>query len=771
MMNLSRRLVAAFTLCLLSSLDSFSTYGQTTTTSAAPSNATPSAKSDEVVRLSDFTVTAETDKGYVASESITGSRVATPIKDLPFAVNVVTNEFLDDFGFFDFNENFGYTSSVNAIDNGGNNTIRGYTSQYMLRDGFFRLGMNDKSNVDRIEVIKGPSAAIYGQAQPGGMINVITRHPKKSDHLSAYAKATLGSYDIDRVELSANGPVPGLRDTYFLVTAADYERTFDTPMTTLRNRSASLALQRYFAGNGSLLVQYNYMRNQTHSVQSTVPELYNSTTKRYEGIAFPLANLQQNGPASETSRDVNDVTVTLEKPINDTFSVRLASNWYHRHKWLFNAGNGSQYDYLKGVLTKGAPAEGLIGEDGGGVQADLLARYEMFGGKLKNKTLLTFDFSDYYRWDPTWQLPANSPLIVNNTATTVAPGPFGSYWFRNIYIGQPIDYSVPAFSRDVYTNTTRYNKNRASIWGANLRHQATLFDERLLLFASLRFDDVRFSLHDYLKGIVTKPKATAWSPSVGFNYKANSHVAVYGSRSNGFNANAQNRAASDGDQPNEKSYGYDYGVKCSFLEDRLQFTAGGYYIVRNNVKTTELLENGTTATAFQGSQLARGIELDFTYRITDSFTVLGGYGHTNAKYTYFGRNIGAVGRPTSKVPSNNLGLATKYVFSGALKGFSVNAGLIYMSEISAENPNTGDIFAPASAGGAYLGNDGRADIKIPSYYTIDLGLHYTFGSEREGHLTHTVDFFVKNLTDKFYLNAARFATDGRAYYVGYRLGY
>ena len=723
------------------------------------------------MRLSDFTVTAESDKGYVASESITGSRVATPIKDLPFAVNVVTSEFLDDFGFFDFTENFGYTSSVNAIDNGGNNTVRGYTSQYMLRDGFFRLGMNDKSNVDRIEVIKGPSAAIYGQAQPGGMINVITRHPKKTDRVEASAGVTLGSYNTDRVELRANGPVPHLADTYFLATAADYERTFDTPMTTLRNRSASLALQRYFGNNGSLLVQYNYMRNQTHSVQSTVPELYNSTTARFEGIAFDLSNLQQNGPASETTRDVNDVTVTLEKPVNDVFSVRVAGNWYHRHKWLFNAGNGVQYDYLKGVLAKGTPSEGIIGEDGGGVQADLLARYEFLSGKIKNKTLLTFDFSDYYRWDPTRQLPANSPMVINNTATTTAPGPFGTYWFRNIFVGQPVDYSVPAFSRDVYTDTSRYNKNRASIWGANLRHQTSLFDERLLLFASLRFDDVRFSLHDYLKNIVTKPKATAWSPSFGFNYKANQHLAIYGSRSNGFNANAQNRAASDGDQPNEKSYGYDYGVKCSFLDERLVFTAGGYYIVRDNVKTTELLSNGTTANAFEGSQLARGVELDFTYRVTENFTVLGGYGHTNAKYTYFGRNIGAVGRPTSKVPSDNLGLAAKYVFSGALQGFSATVGLIYMSEIAAENPNTGDIFAPASAGGAYIGNNGRADIKIPSYTTVDVGLHYTFHTERGARLSHTVDFFVKNITDKFYLNAARFATDGRGYYVGYRLSY
>ncbi|HEU5078735.1 MAG TPA: TonB-dependent receptor [Opitutaceae bacterium] len=720
--------------------------------------------SGETVNLPEFTVTAGSHVGYIASESVTGSRVATPIKDLPFAVNVVTSEFLDDFAFFDIEENLGYTSSVNAVDNAGNNTIRGYTSQYMLRDGFFRIGMNDKTNIDRIEVIKGPSAAIYGQAQPGGMINVITKHPKQVKEIEGTAGVSVGSYDTIRGQFNLTGPVGLLGETYFLVTGADYERTYDTPMATLRNRSVGVALQHYFSNGGNLLVQYNYMRNQSHSVRSTVPELYNSTTKRYEGLALDLANLQQNGPNSETSRDVNDVTITFEQRLNSVFSVRAATNWYHRHKWLFNAGNGSQYDYLKNTLSRGTPSYGLIGEDGGGVQADLLARYKFFNGKVTNKTLLTFDFSDYYRWDPTWQLASQYQI----TDPSKIPSN-GMYWLKTITIGQPIDYTIPAFNPAVYSNVTRYNKNRASIWGANLRHQMGLFDDTLLLFASLRYDNVKFALRDYLKHLDLKPSATAWSPSAGFNYKATSHIAVYGSRSNGFNANAQNRAASDGTQPNEKSYGYDYGVKCSFLDDRLVFTTGGYYIVRENVKTTELLPDGTTANAFEGSQLARGFEFDFTYRVMDNFTILGGYGHTNAKYTYFGRNIGAVGRPTSKVPKDNLGVAAKYEFTGALNGFSLTAGVIYMSEIAAENPSTGDQFAPASAGGAYLGNDGRADIMIPSYYTVDLGAHYRF--KTKGSLTHTVDLNVKNIFDKFYISASRYATDGRGYYLSYRLGF
>src|SRR5205085_1858122 len=133
------------------------------------------ARLDEAVALSEFTVSENTDDSYVASESITGTRVRTPIKDLTFTVNVVTSEFLQDFAYFEIND-LGYTSSVNNFDNGGGNVnIRGYGATSLLRNGFLRLGLVDRVNVDRIEVIKGPSAAIYGMTTPAGMVNIITR--------------------------------------------------------------------------------------------------------------------------------------------------------------------------------------------------------------------------------------------------------------------------------------------------------------------------------------------------------------------------------------------------------------------------------------------------------------------------------------------------------------------------------------------------------------------------------------------------------------------
>src|SRR4051794_23207612 len=156
---------------------------------------------EETVRLSEFNVTGNSDESYIASESITGTRVRTPIKDLTFTVNVITSEFLQDFAYFEIND-LGYTSSVNNFDNGGGNVnIRGYGATSYLRNGFLRLGLVDRVNIDRIEVIKGPAAAIYGMTTPAGMVNIITKHPKEKPAQSFSIAA--GSYQTTRADFNA----------------------------------------------------------------------------------------------------------------------------------------------------------------------------------------------------------------------------------------------------------------------------------------------------------------------------------------------------------------------------------------------------------------------------------------------------------------------------------------------------------------------------------------------------------------------------------------
>src|SRR5437868_28113 len=85
-----------------------------------------SAASEQPIVLSEFTVKESSDLSYIASESVTGTRVATQIRDLPFSVSVVTSEFLNDFALFDIARDMTYVANLNNLDTQGNSNLRGY---------------------------------------------------------------------------------------------------------------------------------------------------------------------------------------------------------------------------------------------------------------------------------------------------------------------------------------------------------------------------------------------------------------------------------------------------------------------------------------------------------------------------------------------------------------------------------------------------------------------------------------------------------------------
>src|SRR4051812_36859799 len=314
-MTTSRRLLRVIASTLLVGMAS---YAQTPTP--------PPPADSSTVLLSEFTVQESTDNSYVASESITGTRVRTPIKDLTFNVNVITSEFLNDFAFFEINESsFNYTSAVSNLDNGGGNVnMRGYGATSFLRNGFLRLGLVDRVNVDRIEVIKGPSAAIYGMTTPAGMVNIITKRPR-FDHATQSLSLSAGDYQTSRVDFNAAGPVGLWSPTAYAFSAGFHERNYDTPWNFTRTKTGSLAVQHKFGTKSSLLVEFEWLARRTNPggaipfrVVSTAP-----ATQRIQGLATELKLFNQNGPNSEQNRDVSSVNLTYEDRVREVRSLRV----------------------------------------------------------------------------------------------------------------------------------------------------------------------------------------------------------------------------------------------------------------------------------------------------------------------------------------------------------------------------------------------------------------------------------------------------------------
>lgn len=200
---------------------------------------------DDVVVLSPFKVETDRDKGYKVTNATSGTRLNTPIKDLPMPISVITEEFLRDTGATDIRQSLAYTAGIQLQSQndqgtpggayqgpGGVNNpegatanksqtsykIRGYVTDAVLRDGFRRQNSVDSINISRIEVAFGPTALLYGIGSFGGIVNYIPKAPL--DKPMTEVAATVGSYGFLRGTVDTTAPLTEKWNTGYRVTAA-----------------------------------------------------------------------------------------------------------------------------------------------------------------------------------------------------------------------------------------------------------------------------------------------------------------------------------------------------------------------------------------------------------------------------------------------------------------------------------------------------------------------------------------------------------------------
>jgi iron complex outermembrane recepter protein len=192
---------------------------------AGAQSVSPSAQSSpqqQPVELSPFVVDDSKDVGYLAANTLAGSRFNTALKDTPATISVITSEFISDIGAFQIEEALNYAVNIEFFRDddreaiNGNANFQGYQAvrtrglDSSRSRNFFTLSgravPDEMAFVDRIEDSRGPNSVMFGIAQPGGMLNTGT---KQAQGNRAFRKlsATYGSYDSWRATLDVNQPL------------------------------------------------------------------------------------------------------------------------------------------------------------------------------------------------------------------------------------------------------------------------------------------------------------------------------------------------------------------------------------------------------------------------------------------------------------------------------------------------------------------------------------------------------------------------------------
>jgi iron complex outermembrane receptor protein len=323
---------------------------------------TPSESEDDTVRLPTFTVSTVSDKGYRAGNSVSATRVDTPIKDLPFAVSAFTAQFITDISSRDLFDVVQYSGSVTSAGRefGAGNavyTIRGF-DQPPQKDGFVGQPYVDTVSIERVEVVKGPASVLYGQVSPGGTVNFITKKPQANPFYNFTEK--IGSYGFRRATADLNQPIISKKLLFRVNTAFEDGIKYIEPGAS-RTWVVAPTLTWKIADRVSLNVDYSvFRRNETPSAQflpniEVVAKAPASGILSSSGVLahttaangdqqdpgflgyYPFSNIRTFNYASN-----HDWRHSMFESLNAELTVGLGNHWTSRFNFNINNSNSSQ---------------------------------------------------------------------------------------------------------------------------------------------------------------------------------------------------------------------------------------------------------------------------------------------------------------------------------------------------------------------------------------------------------------------------------------------
>lgn len=719
----------------------------------APTPAAPGAAADrDVVRLSAFEVTAGNTEGYAASESISGTRIRAQIKELPFNINVVTAEFIRDFDKFEMGDALAFTSSVSSNDiTPSAVNLRGFSASSPLRNGMSFFGLMTRSNLDRVEVIKGAYAAIYGKTLPGGLINIITKKPSARPRQEL--ELTAGTLDYYRAEVSSTGPVLGDRLLY-RVDLGHNEKGGSQDFKQSYRDEYSAALSYRLTDRTTALLEVTRLDDYA-SRPSPVVYLRDPVTNQYTGKMTDRFYFNRSGPSGKDrvhqDWDNDNVYAYVDHKFDDVWSARLSGVWWDRSSPALAMG-GNTFVYTNSrVITGLNPNISDIARDNLQLLADVLAQYRAAG--MGHKTLVSLTRSR--ESESTWTRNMSAADLANPAIIT-----------RDLNIDNPRWFYPRMSERSRYAVLARDRTQETTTEAAFFSHRADLLDGRLKAFAGGRQDRVTNELADRLTNLRQRTTASAFTPQGGFNWTPVAPVSLYASYSEAYLPQSQVRTNTQELYPNEEGVGYEAGVKTVWLGGKLSVTAGVYSVERNNVLQTYADEQlGIAVTDVSGQIVSDGVEIDFNWQPGERWQVMGAYGYSDTRVTKNPEAPQVVGLPPARGPAPyNYGLALIHrVRGGPL------AGLTLRADVSGQGRAIGEYGSgPYTRGGIRYPHDGRQAIWKPAFTVINAGASYAIRA-RTGRWRHHVSLNLKNLADRQYAIGNWIPADGFSVSLGYSL--
>ncbi|MCS3497369.1 iron complex outermembrane receptor protein [Bradyrhizobium japonicum] len=582
--------------------------------------------------------------GYRAMPSSTTLRSGASPLDTSQAVNVVPEQVLKD----QLPRNID-DALINVSGITQTNTLAG-SQDAVIRRGFgdnrdgsiMRNGMpvvqgrSFNPAVESVEVLKGPASLLYGIMDPGGIVNTISKRPELYQHGSvtllgsAFSASKTGADGL----LDVTGPIGDQGLAYRFIgygVSEDYWRNFG------RHREMLVAPSLAWYGQDTT-VQLNY-EHREFIYPFDRGTAFNPVTKA--PLAVPSTR-RLDEPFNNTWGTSDLMQASIEHRFNQDWKL-YAGYSYNTETFSANQLRISTLNFTTGVETR----------SNDGTQ-----------GSLSNASYGTSYISGSF-----WLGKMRNEVVFG-----------GDGQYRTIYRDNLIRQATPAINvyNPVYglvgPGTTVSNSDSAQTdklgqW--SLFFQDTLhLTERFALVGGVRYMD-----YDQIAGrgkpFVTNTNVSQDKvlPLGGAILKLTEEVSLYASYTESLKPNstiAPIGIVIDSNVAPEEGVSYETGVKFD-LNKRISGTLALYDLDKKNVQTTKTNSAGVVELHTVGRARSRGVELDVTGRLTDSWALIGSYGYTDARVTA-SEDVTLLGKKLQNVALNTASLYLVYDFGTALPG-------------------------------------------------------------------------------------------------------
>ncbi|GAJ28251.1 Fe3+ siderophore receptor [Acidomonas methanolica NBRC 104435] len=616
----------------------------------------------------------------VARDASTGTKTDTPLIETTQTVSVVTRAFMDERMVQTINEALRYTPGVNADTYGADSRfdwlrIRGFdaTTYGMYLDGMrFTPGttgpVQEQYGLERVEVLNGPASVLYGQAAPGGLVNMVSKTPKSTPHQEIQFMA--GSFDRYQGQFDLTGPVPGTGgavDGRIIGLARDS----DTQVREVKDNRIYVApsFTWHISRNDDFTFLSSYLHTHTAGLQF-VPANGSVLYNPYGKIPTDLFT----GSPDLNRWDVNQATVGFLYEHRFNSNWRFQQNFRYMHLtlgWRQAYGTGLLPDYIH--LTRLAYAQDASGNI---YTSDSRIVGHIHRGPVEQTVLLGFD---YQRGD-SWESAGYAAGTLLNV-------------FHPVYTPQS---KVPMFQ-----HITQTMEQKGLYW----QDQMKLF-RRVIVTLGGRYDWTDTLTHAIIHSTAahTGQNNDVFTYRGGLGYLFPFGLMTYASYSRSFQPTSGTNLYG---QPFKPTYGkqVEIGVKYQPTSFRSFMTASLFDLKQTNVSQADPANPLNTIQT--GQIRVRGFETSVNVSLADGVDVVFAYTYLDPVITH--STIGQVGKRPTLIPRNTLSLWGDYQMPTtslrALQGIGVGMGLRYIGNIEANNYDT---FA------------------TPSVTLFDAALHYDF---------------------------------------------